>query len=253
MDGNMEFVVRDNLTARVYRQLREGLMEGRFWPGHRLKIRDLAASMGVSETPVREAVMQLVCEKGLRMQAARSITVAELSLSQYLELRNIRLHLEGMAAEAAATNMTARTLATLQETHERLTSAEETGDWVEAIRANWAFHHTLYQAANLPELLSMIEGIWLRNGPLVNYLYPHARPTYSGRHQHLNIIAALHRRDTSATRKAIQDDMLEGGTLLVGLLRRLDRGELTKEDLRAAARSEGGQSGEPAAPKSARR
>jgi hypothetical protein len=68
----------------------------------------------------------------------------------------------------------------------------------------------------------MIEGIWLRNGPLVNYLYPHARPTYSGRHQHLNIIAALHRRDASATRKAIQDDMLEGGTLLVGLLRRLD-------------------------------
>jgi DNA-binding GntR family transcriptional regulator len=149
MDGNMEIVVRDNLKPRVYRQLREALMEGRFWPRHCLKIRDLAASMGVSGIPVRKAVMQL-CEKGLRMQAARLITVAELSLSQYLELRNIRLHLECMAAEAAATKITARTLAALQGTHERLTSAEETGDWVEAIRANWAFHHTLYQAADLP-------------------------------------------------------------------------------------------------------
>jgi len=95
-------IARDNLTTRVYEELRNAMMEGRFWPGHRFKIRELAASLEVSETPVREALMQLVREKGLEMEAGRSITVARLSLAQYLELRSIRLHLEGMAGAAAA-------------------------------------------------------------------------------------------------------------------------------------------------------
>jgi DNA-binding GntR family transcriptional regulator len=237
MSESIGVIPRENFTTRVYQQLREALMEGQFWPGHRLKIRDLASAMGVSETPVREAVMQLVCEKGLAMQAARAITVAELSLSQYLQLRNIRLHLEGMAAEAAAARISGRTIAALERTHERLIEAEETECWVEAIRANWKFHHILYDAAELPELLSIIEGIWLRNGPLVNYLYPHARPTYRAEHQHLNIIAALRARSAAEAREAVQADMLEGGTRLLKLLEKIERGEVTKEELRAAAQS----------------
>ena len=51
---------RENFTTRVYKQLREALMAGRFWPGQRLRIGELAVAMGVSQTPVREAIMQLV-------------------------------------------------------------------------------------------------------------------------------------------------------------------------------------------------
>jgi len=53
---------RENLASRTYGQLREALMAGRFWPGQRLRIRELSAAMGVSDTPVREAIMQLVRE-----------------------------------------------------------------------------------------------------------------------------------------------------------------------------------------------
>jgi DNA-binding GntR family transcriptional regulator len=246
MTRAVEVVARDNLTARVYHQLRSALMEGRFWPGHRLKIRELAAAMGVSETPVREAVMQLVCEKGLEMQAARSITVAELTLAQYLELREIRLYLEGLAAEAATSTISDRSIKALARTHDDLSEAEKTGRWVDAVHANWRFHHTLYQSARRPELLAMIEGIWLRNGPLVNYLYPHARPTYAGRHQHLAVIEALQSRDPSAVRNAIQSDMIEGGTLLVKLLEQIEKGEVSKEDLRKAASTNQSVSPQPA-------
>jgi len=62
-------------------------MEGRFRPGHRFKIRELAETMGVSETPIREALMQLVRARVLDMQASRSIEVARLSAAQYEELR----------------------------------------------------------------------------------------------------------------------------------------------------------------------
>ncbi len=235
MGNFVEAVARDNLTARVYNQLRKALMEGRFWPGHRLKIRELASAMGVSETPVREAVLQLVCEKGLTMQAARSFTVAELTLGQYLELRDIRPHLEGMAAEAATTKISKQTIKTLERLHRTLIEAEEASRWFDAVHANWEFHHTLYQAADLPELLSILETIWLRNGPLVNYHYPHARPTYPGPHQHLAVLEALKARNPAGVREAIQADMIEGGARLVQLLQRLENGEVTKEDLRQAA------------------
>lgn len=236
MPPRIGMVSRDNLTGRVYGKLRRALMEGSFWPGDRLKIRDLAAQMGVSETPVREAVMQLVCERGLEMQAAKSITVAELSLAQYLELRSVRLQLEGMAAEAAATRMTKAGIRQLKSIHRQLMLAEGSGNWQEAVRTNWEFHHTVYQAAGMPELLAIIEGIWLRNGPLVNYQYPHAKPTYPGRHQHLNVLAALEARDPGAVSAAIRSDMIEGGALLVELLGQIESGEVDKRSLRLSAK-----------------
>jgi DNA-binding GntR family transcriptional regulator len=217
-------IPRENLTARVYAELRTALLEGRFPPGHRFKIRELAASLGVSMTPVREALMQLVRERGLDMRASQSITVAQLSLSDYLELRTIRLHLEGLAAEVATTRITDAEIDGLEEAHAGLVTAEAGGDWREALRTNARFHHSLSQASGMPHLAAMIEGIWLRTGPLLNYLYPDAHPTYPGRHQHLNVLEALRRRDPDAVREAIRADMIEGGAGLVRLLERMEAG-----------------------------
>ena len=113
-------VGRDNLTARVFQELRVALMEGRFRPGHRFKIRELAETMGVSETPIREALMQLVRARALNMQASRSIEVARLSASQYEELRSIRILLEGLAAERATTRISKADIANLRKYHQLL-------------------------------------------------------------------------------------------------------------------------------------
>lgn len=218
-------VSRDNLTQRVYTQLRKALMEGQFKPGHRFKIRDLAASMGVSETPIREALMQLVCERGLEMEAARSITVASLSYRQYIELREIRMHLEGLAAERATANVTDSDIAELERFHQELVAAEKAERWREAVRANWEFHFLLFRRAEMPELLAILEGIWLRNGPLMNHHYPYAKPFYKELHQHLNVIAALKQRKPKAVRQAMQADLEEGGRSLIEYLRQIEEQE----------------------------
>jgi DNA-binding GntR family transcriptional regulator len=221
-EGGLSEVGRDNLTARVYDELRRALMEGRFRPGHRFKIRELAASLGVSETPVRESLMQLVRERALKMQAGRSVEVAHLSADQYEELRSVRLILEGMAAEAAATRITNEQIKTLKSLNKELYAAEREKRWGDAVRVNWNFHHLIYQAACKPELLAIIETIWLRNGPTLNMAYPHAPPTYPGLHQHLNILAGLEARDAKRVRTAIQDDLREGGANLLKLLRKME-------------------------------
>ncbi|WP_426959956.1 GntR family transcriptional regulator [Muricoccus radiodurans] len=226
--GFLSQVGRDNLSGRVYAELRAGLMEGRMAPGQRLKIRDLAVALGVSETPVREAVMQLVRERALRMEAARAITVAGLTLDQYLELRSIRLELEGLAAEAAARRITPAEIEALAVAHADLAAAEEAGDAHAANRANWRFHHGIHRAAAMPELLAIIEGIWLRNGPTLAHLYPHARPSYPGRHRHLDVLDGLRARDPAATRKALAADMVEGGAGLVRRLKELEAAAPTR-------------------------
>lgn len=217
---------RESLTGKVYEELREGLMAGRFWPGYRFKIRELAAAMGVSETPCREALMQLVRERVLVMDTGRSIAAAPLTLAQYLELRTIRLQLEGMAAAAAAQHASAAQIRRLEEFHATLMKATAEGNWPLAVRANWQFHRAVYEAGRMPELLALIEGLWLRNGPMLNLQYPNARPSYAGRHQHLVVVEGLREHDPDKTRQAIVDDTIEGGASFVALLERIDRGEM---------------------------
>ncbi len=226
-EQGVNLIDRDNFTARAYQVLRLALMEGRYPPGHRFKIRELAQMLGVSMTPVREALMQLVRERALEIMPSRSIAVSRLTLAQYLELRTIRSSLEGLAAEKAATRISPLEMQTLAVLHAQLIDAEQTSRWSDAVRVNWQFHHTLYKAADMPELLILIETIWLRNGPLLNFLYPHAPPTYPGRHQHLNIIDGLQARNPAAVKQAIQADLLEGGAGLVRLLEQMEAGQTT--------------------------
>ena len=226
-------VVRANLSGQVYASLRAALLEGRLWPGQRLKIRDLARSLRVSETPVREAVMQLVRERALVLSSNRSLTVVRLSLAQYVELRRIRLELEGMAAAEATAHVTRGLLAELRAIHRRLLAAERAGDWADAVRLNWHFHALIYRSAEMPELLNLIEGLWLRTGPLLNYQYPHAPPTYPGRHRHLDVLDRLRDADAAGVRAAIQADTREGGARLLALLEKIDAGAVDEDAFRA--------------------
>ncbi len=231
-------VTRSSLNAQVYDCLRTELLEGRLRPYQRLKIRDLATALNVSETPVREAVMQLVRERALLLQSNRALTVPRLSTAQYLELRRIRLELEGLAAEEAAERATAEDIATLETLHAALLAAEAGAEDMavaaEAVRLNWHFHSRIYRAAAMPELFGMIQGLWLRTSPLLAYLYPHAPPTYPGRHRHLDMLDALRSRDGAALRAAVQADTLEGGARLLRLLIDIDQGRVDELTLLGA-------------------
>ncbi len=128
MSETINFIARDNLMTRVYIELRNALMEGRLWPGEGLKIRPLALQLGVSETPIREALIQLVRERGLIMESGKAIRVPELTLTQYLELRRIRFPLEGMAAEVATPLNQENDIKRMEAMHEAILAAEKSKD-----------------------------------------------------------------------------------------------------------------------------
>ncbi|RYD46545.1 MAG: GntR family transcriptional regulator [Sphingomonadales bacterium] len=220
----LEPVGSASLSDQIFHQLRDQLMSGQLLPHQRLRIRDLATSLGTSETPVREAVFQLVRDGALELKARHYIRVRGLTLPEYLENRDIRLLLEPMAGERALAHITASEIERLAAIHRQLIEAEQTGAWREAITANYAFHIGLYRHSQLPHLIEVLERLWLRLGPMLNHLYPHGHPRYDGRHQHENILDALRRQDRADLAASIREDMLEGGR---GFLSRLEA--LTKD------------------------
>lgn len=199
------------LSEIVYAKLRRSLMRAEMKPHERLKVRALAQKMGTSETPVREALFQLAHEGAIEIRPRYYIRVRRLTHAEYTEIRDIRLQLEPLAGERALPHIDDAVIDELAATHDALVAAEASGDWQTALQTNFDFHFGLYTRSGMPTLTEVLEGLWIRIGPLLSELYPDAHPTYSERHQHLNVLDALRARDAYALREAIRMDLMEGG------------------------------------------
>ncbi|MDV6375331.1 GntR family transcriptional regulator [Deinococcus arenicola] len=95
-------------------RLRSAILSGDIAPGSRLSVPELARQLGVSRSPVREAVLLLVGEGLAVEQSRRGVEVARLELTDVLELYDLRTNLEGLAARLAAERMTSSDLAALR-------------------------------------------------------------------------------------------------------------------------------------------
>lgn len=200
-----------SLSEVVYTKLRKSLMRAELKPHERLKVRELARRMGTSETPVREALFQLAHEGAVEIRPRYYIRVRRLTLREYVEIRDIRMSLEPMAAERAMPHLKDADIDDLEAIHQALVAAEVAEDWRAALKANFDFHFGMYYRSGMPTLVSTLEGLWIRTGPILNELYPDAHPSYGGRHQHESVLEALRARDSFSLRSAIRLDLIEGG------------------------------------------
>ncbi|CAM4090668.1 GntR family transcriptional regulator [Bordetella muralis] len=205
----------DSMGDRVYKQVAGALIEGKLKPGDRLRIRELAAEIGTSVTPVRDAILRLVQDGALVMRSARDIRVAQVDLAQYLEIRDIRLELEGMAAARAAVSATDADIARLEALITVNEQALAAGDVAAAIRLNQRFHFEYCRLANMPVLLDILERLWLKMGPLIAQCYVQGgRDMIDG---HYALLGAMRQRDGQAARIAVQTDILQGGQSILAL------------------------------------
>src|SRR6478672_4683069 len=108
----------------VYDSLRDAISDGRIAGGERVREEEVARNLGVSRTPVREALQRLQ-QRGLPVVGAgRGLVVARLSQQQVIELYAMREILEGSAARFAAQHATPAEIAILYQLQEELRSAE---------------------------------------------------------------------------------------------------------------------------------
>ncbi|CAM3961872.1 GntR family transcriptional regulator [Bordetella tumulicola] len=214
-ESRFSTVQYESMGDRVYTQIATALIEGKLKPGDRLRIRELAAELGTSVTPVRDAILRLVQDGALVMRSARDIGVAKVSLAQYLEIRDIRLELEGMAAARAAITATDEDVARIEALIAENERALEAGDVNSAIGLNQRFHFEYCHIANMPVLLDILERLWLKMGPLIAQSYVQGgRDMIDG---HYALLRAMRQRDGQAARIAVQTDILHGGQAILEL------------------------------------
>lgn len=166
----MQPIVHQTLSARVYQDLRELIISGQLQPGERLTLAGMATALGTSVMPVREALNKLAADDALEILPNKSVRVPLITRARFQELVVIRLVVEGLAVETAATRITAaqlRTLAGLEQAFRREIALSQP-DVNQIIQINKRFHFTAYAAAQMPVLMGLIEGLWLRIGPVLN-------------------------------------------------------------------------------------
>ena len=212
-------IVRDPLATQARRFIVRQLSSGAWKPGHRLTIRSLALQLGISTTPVREVLMQLVSTGCLELKQNTAFTVPSMSLDAYLETRRLRVLLEGEGSAAAADRATPQEIETLGRIQSRYTAAEEAQDVPGSLEWNRAFHLSLAEMSRLPTLVTFVETLWLRSGPMLNALYPRMKPWQQETFRHDTVLPALRERDPEMARTAIRDDIIAGGWQLEATLR----------------------------------
>jgi DNA-binding GntR family transcriptional regulator len=206
-----------SLRKQVYDSLREDLTSGRFVPGQKLTFRFVANALGVSLTPVREAMRRLVAEGAFEMQPSRSVRVPLMTRSKVLELRDIRMAVEGLAAAKAAALASKETIGELRRIAAEIAAARARGDSMTDRAKLRAFHFALYDGAEQPALLRVIEGLWLQTGPYMNLLYPEYVSSPRGPQARARIIRALRSHDSVAARREIENDIRRALTYVAEL------------------------------------
>jgi DNA-binding GntR family transcriptional regulator len=198
----------------VYARLHRMLTQGRFAPGERLKIRQMAVELNTGQMPVRAALLRLASEGALSNHPHAGVAVPKLSLAEFDDLLRLRLLLEGEAAARGALALSAADIANLQELCERMEVALKAGQFADYLAANDDFHVHLYRASGSPLLFGLIDTLWLKAGPISNQLFDDPTAALSLNQGHQDLMAALHRRDADAARQAIERDLFVAGQLL---------------------------------------
>lgn len=191
-------------TAHEYVRevLRRAILNGELEGGTRLVQAELASSLDVSTTPVREALRDLASEGLIRFDPHRGAVVSELDAVELEEVYAIRLLLEPNAMRQAVAHMTDEIVDRLRELHEKM--AEETLS-VSFVDLNRSFHMAIYEAAVSPRLVSIIRSL---EDAAVMYIGASLKTDAGLReaavHDHAEILAALEARDADAAEAAIR-------------------------------------------------
>lgn len=196
---------------QVYEALRLALITGKIAPGRGVSLRSLAAELGVSPMPVRDAVRRLLAERALSINPAnKRLSVPSLTSDRLAQLQKARLWIEPDLAALATANATPALIEALESIDEALGVGVQAGDVDQYMTANHAFHFTLYEAAGADVLLSIAGGLWLQIGPFMRVVFGRLGTAELGADWHEQALFGLKTGNAEAVRNAMAADILQG-------------------------------------------
>ena len=204
---------RPQLSDEVSSYVRDLIMSGEVRQGEFLRLEHIADELGVSVTPVREAMLSLRGEGFVNLEARRGFTVAPLSRQDVEDLFRVQADVAGELTARAAAHCSAEIVDRLADLQERLEKAakREAADEVEEL--NFAFHRTINLTADSAKL-AWILGTVVRYAPRRFFASIHGWQDASVG-EHRTIIEALRTGDAEKARTTMHQHITHAGELLV--------------------------------------
>lgn len=198
---------RSSLANVAYANLKGAISDHKFPPGTRMREADLARWLGISRTPVRDALGQLQSEGLLEAAPRRGLIVASLSHQQVSDIYAVRDALDGLAATLAARHATAAEIATLRELLARQADTPS-DDTATLARLNERFHNLIYVAARNEYLRAALDALRSSLALLPGTTYSSPGRAAEALEQHAALIEAIASREYELAGRLAREHIL---------------------------------------------
>ncbi len=188
-------VVRSNLNAQVYDILKEMIADRRFEPGSYINVEKLTQELGVSRTPIWEAIRRLE-QEGIVIHAPhRGVQLKELTRKMALELYEVRETMEALAARLASERVRDEVIKEMEKCLEEQASIVNQEDAIAYSRSDHHFHLLIYRSCGNDLLREILEGLRYKALPLAFRLAPYFKDFLQ---IHKQLLKSFIKRDAQA-------------------------------------------------------
>lgn len=200
MVENFQLQMNEYLPLRdvVFETLRQAILRGELKPGERLMEIHLAQKLGVSRTPVREAIRKLELEGLVRMIPRKGAVVAEITVSDLEDVLEVRMALEELAVKLACRSITGEQLSEMRRLSEEFKKTLRGNDVGACAQADMKFHEAIYDATGNGRLVQILNNL---REQMYRYRMEYLKDKQSHTmlaQEHEEILAALEQRDEAA-------------------------------------------------------
>jgi DNA-binding GntR family transcriptional regulator len=208
LPANLKPIPRDNARTLVFRQLRQWIEEGVLMPDETLRDKEIAKALGVSRTPVREAIQMLEQHGAVVTTPGRYTRVRSASPRDARLVYPPLSALQALAAELGTAKATPEDIVRMIEANERLLAAVQAARPVEAQAADDAFHDVLLLRAENPFLRGAIASLRFHTRRLETLYFQKLGPAHESYLEHQQIIAAARNGDAALAREITRQNFL---------------------------------------------
>lgn len=198
------------LSEKIAETIREYIMKGNIKPGERLTEPKLSAMLGISRTPIREALRLLESEGFIDIFPRRGAVVSDITPQDVDEIFTIKIKLESLAARLAGEYMTDGDIKKLIEINDKIAKNAESKNAVSLIKFNVDFHNFYIEKCNNTRLIKIIEGLNKQFKRSTVYSFTEIGRIRKVIEEHGRIIEAFIQRDPGKIEKMVEQHVQNG-------------------------------------------
>lgn len=205
MHGKLSKINLNNykpLRDVIFDSLREAIIAGELKPGERLMEVQLAEKMGVSRTPVREAIRKLELEGWVIMTARKGASVANLSVKDIMDVLEVRAALDGEAAFLSAVRIREDELKEIKSIEALFEKSVEKGNFQDIIKKDVEFHEVIYKSSRNDKLMQIVSNLREQVHRFRIIYTKDYSITQNLVKEHIEILEAIASRDAEKAQKA---------------------------------------------------